>query len=284
MVGPEDFRKMSMSDSASSRVRPPASFLAGILEKSGWWKTGGLVVLAGMVVVSCGTLTKTVMAPPGIPGAEYVGSAVCADCHDGIVAGFKDADHARLVGLGDNAIETGCESCHGPGSLHADSAEPRDILNPKDDMRLCFECHLNTRAEFMGPSHHPLGEGGLNCGDCHDPHKGSAHRVGGMALVSLNEGCLECHPSQRGPHVFEHEAVREGCVTCHRAHGSVNANLLTERNATLCLKCHFQQQSAAGQVFIGGVNHSSFLTQGGCWTAGCHEAVHGSQVSSSLRY
>jgi hypothetical protein len=23
---------------------------------------------------------------------------------------------------------------------------------------------------------------------------------------------------------------------------------------------------------------------GTCWSAGCHEAVHGSQVSSSLRY
>jgi predicted CXXCH cytochrome family protein len=236
------------------------------------------------IAISCGTLTRTVMAPPSIPGAEYVGSEICADCHDGIVAGFRDADHARLQAQGENAIETGCESCHGPGSLHADSGEPVHILNPGEDMRLCFNCHLNTRAEFMSPSRHPIMENRLDCGDCHDPHEGSAHRSGGFAMMSANEGCLECHPSQRGPHVFEHEAVREGCLTCHRPHGSVNANLLTERNATLCLKCHFQQQTAAGQVFIGGINHSTFLPQGTCWSAGCHEAVHGSQVNSSLRY
>jgi hypothetical protein len=26
------------------------------------------------------------------------------------------------------------------------------------------------------------------------------------------------------------------------------------------------------------------LSQGTCWTAGCHEAVHGSRVNSSLRF
>jgi hypothetical protein len=26
------------------------------------------------------------------------------------------------------------------------------------------------------------------------------------------------------------------------------------------------------------------LQQGSCWTAGCHEAVHGSRVNSSLRF
>jgi DmsE family decaheme c-type cytochrome len=151
-------------------------------------------------------------------------------------------------------------------------------------MGICLDCHLNTRAEFMQASHHPLGENGLHCGDCHDPHQGSAHRSGGFARQSANEGCLECHPAQRGPHVFEHEAMREGCTTCHRPHGSVNAMLLTERNAVLCLKCHFQQQTASGQVFIGGFNHTTFLPRGTCWSAGCHEAVHGSQVNSSLRY
>jgi len=246
----------------------------------------GLMALAvAAAAISCGTLTRTVMAPPHIPGAEYIGTAACADCHEELVAAFRTADHARLQASGANALQTGCESCHGPGSLHSDSGgEMGTILNPKQDSSICLDCHLNTRAEFMQVSHHPLGENGLHCGDCHDPHQGSAHRSGGFARVSANEGCLECHPSQRGPHVFEHEAVREGCTACHRPHGSVNANLLTERNAVLCLKCHFQQQTGGGQVFIGGINHTLFLPRGTCWSAGCHEAVHGSQVNSSLRY
>src|SRR5437762_11035777 len=107
---------------------------------------------------------------------------------------------------------------------------------------------------------------------------------GGLAFLSQNETCFQCHSAQRGPFVFEHEAVRQGCVTCHSPHGSVNQRLLNERNQTLCLKCHFQEQKEPGHIFIGDVDHSSFLPQGTCWSAGCHEAIHGSQVNPLLRY
>ena len=62
---------------------------------------------------------------------------------------------------------------------------------------------------------------------------------------------------QFGPFVFEHEAVREGCTTCHNPHGSVNARLLVARNQTLCLRCHFQQQTANGDIYIGNFVHST---------------------------
>ena len=70
---------------------------------------------------------------------------------------------------------------------------------------------------------------------------------GGTALLSQNENCLKCHPAQRGPYVFEHEAMQEGCTTCHTAHGSVNAKMLTVRDSNLCLKCHFQQQARTAE-------------------------------------
>jgi hypothetical protein len=60
--------------------------------------------------------------------------------------------------------------------------------------------------------------------------------------------------------------------------------MLISRNASLCLKCHFQQQTATGVIVIGGQDHSSRLRQGTCWSAGCHEAVHGSQIGSSMRF
>jgi DmsE family decaheme c-type cytochrome len=123
----------------------------------------------------------------------------------------------------------------------------------------------------------------MSCTDCHPPHKGSIFRGGSTSLASANEACFRCHPAQRGPFVFEHEALREGCTTCHTPHGSVNAKLLTVRDANLCFKCHFQQVSG-GRLLIGGSDHRARLQQGTCWTAGCHEAVHGSRVSSSLRF
>ena len=117
-----------------------------------------------------------------------------------------------------------------------------------------------------------------------DLRAGVFFKSSGTALTIEKDTCAQCHTVQGGPFVFEHEAVREGCTTCHAVHGSVNQRMLKERNANLCLKCHFQQQTVSGKIYIGGQDHSTRLARGTCWTAGCHEAVHGSQVGSSLRF
>jgi predicted CXXCH cytochrome family protein len=248
------------------------------------WVSGGCAALL-VVLISCSTFTGTVVVPPAIAGATFVGSDTCTQCHEEITRDFPTATHARLKAEGNNSMNTGCESCHGPGSKHVESGGARGtIINPNKSPDTCYQCHLDVRARFNLPFHHPLPEGRVSCGDCHDPHKGSVIKGGGTQIADLNDTCFQCHTAQRGPFVFEHEAVREGCVSCHQPHGSVNQKLLTERNQTLCLKCHFQQQTSGGVILIGDVDHSSFLTRGACWTAGCHEAVHGSQVSSSLRF
>jgi predicted CXXCH cytochrome family protein len=237
------------------------------------------------VFISCGTVSRTVLAPPAIPGAKFAGSESCEQCHAAITRTFNTATHARLKAQGPNAANVGCESCHGPGSLHNQSGGARGtIVNPRKSPDACFQCHLDVQGQFQLASHHPVTEGRMSCGDCHDPHKGDAVIGGGTALSSEQDTCGRCHVAQRGPFVFEHEAVREGCTTCHQPHGSVNARMLTERNHVLCLKCHFQQQTTGGKVFIGGREHSGFISRGTCWTAGCHEAVHGSNIGSSLRF
>jgi predicted CXXCH cytochrome family protein len=251
------------------------------------WKLllfGGGAAWVTVVFMSCSTLTRTIVVPPSIPGAKFVGSESCAQCHDEITRDFKTADHARLKAKGEHAENIGCESCHGPGSIHNSSGgAARTIINPRKSPETCFQCHLDVQSKFNLPHHHPVLEGKVSCGDCHNPHKGSAVKGWGSSPTILNETCFKCHTRQRGPFVFEHHAVREGCNTCHEPHGSVNQRMLSSRNATLCLKCHFQQQTAAGQLLIGGQDHTTRLTRGTCWSAGCHEAPHGSQWSSSLR-
>ena len=245
-----------------------------------------LGALVGLGVVSCASMGQTQMvAPPQIPGATFVGSEACEQCHQDISKDFVTASHYRLKAPGDNAKNIGCESCHGPGSLHvASGGAPNTIINPRKSPETCFQCHLDKRAQFDLPSHHPVLEGKISCADCHDPHKGSVIMGGGTELLSPNEVCARCHTQQLGPFVFEHEAMREGCTTCHNPHGSVNARLLVARNQTLCLRCHFQQQTTTGAIFIGDVNHTTFLSRGTCWSAGCHEAIHGSQVNPHLRF
>lgn len=241
-----------------------------------------LLVSAGLsvVLISCASLNRTVMAPPGIPGATFVGSKTCAECHEDIVRDFKTADHARLQAKGPNAVEMGCESCHGPGSLHNQAGGGRrNIINPLKSPTACFQCHLDKQSRFSLPHHHPVMEGKVSCTDCHHPHKGPAVIGGGTAGPSESDTCAKCHVAQQGPFVFEHQALREGCLMCHDPHGSVNAKMLVQRNASLCLKCHYLSDGMMGDT-----SHSTRLSRGTCWSAGCHEAVHGSQVSSSLRY
>lgn len=255
------------------------------------------------VAISCTTVNRSVVVVPDVPGAEYIGSGECEMCHEELVRGFATADHARLIATGTNAVNVGCESCHGPSSLHAESGgeikPPFSVASgrpqagmasafpavptAREGANVCLECHIEMRGEFQLRSHHPVFEGRMSCSDCHSPHKGSARSGGSTAILSENAACLKCHPQQHGPYVFEHEAMREGCTVCHKAHGSVNAKLLTVRDANLCLGCHFQQMQG-NSLLIGGVDHTVRIRQGTCWTAGCHEAVHGSRVSSSLRF
>ncbi len=284
-----------------------------LIDFQSWWprqpgaRQGLLAAGAGLLlltVISCGT-TREAVVLPDVPGAKYIGSAECEQCHDELCKSFKTADHARLIAKGKNGKDYGCESCHGPASLHEDSGgeikPPYSFTSgrplptslgarlPLASARaietVCYNCHLDVRGQFNLPNHHPVPEGEITCIQCHPPHSGVAFAGGGTQLMSQNDNCLTCHPTQQGPFVFEHDAVRDGCTSCHSPHGSVNAKMLLERNSNLCLKCHFQQPAPGGSgILIGGIDHTTKLSQGACWSAGCHEAVHGSRVSPTLRY
>ncbi len=268
----------------------------------------GLAVTAGalvllLAVISCQTTTRQVVMLPNVPGAKYIGSKECEQCHEEIYRGFQTAEHARLISQGPNALNAGCESCHGPCSLHSDSGgetkPPYSFTSgrntkssvegqlavepPRATETICYQCHTDVRGQFNLPNHHPVPEGRMSCTVCHPPHKGSVFATDTTALAANNQTCFQCHPSVRGPYVFPHDAVREGCTSCHSPHGSINAKMLTVRDSNLCLKCHFQQVRG-GQILIGGADHTLRVQQGTCWTAGCHEAVHGSRVNATLRF
>ena len=249
------------------------------------------LALAGAIpalLSSCSTLERTVIEPPQIEGAHYVGNKVCADCHGKITRIFPASPHARFYK--DDlkwAAMAGCESCHGPGSEHVrvGGGRAKFIVNPGRDPATCFQCHLETHAEFRLPQHHPVVEGRMNCVQCHDPHGGDIMKpAGGLAMARQNETCAKCHREQARPFVFEHEALREGCTVCHTPHGSINSKLLLERDVNLCLKCHAEVQTVPGHVVIGKEDHTAYLQFGTCYSAGCHTAMHGSNISPKLRY
>lgn len=241
----------------------------------------------GAAITSCAT-GRTTLVPLQIEGARFAGNHACKDCHADQFKAFDSSPHAR-VHFDHEQVPggTSCESCHGPGSRHVEA--PRDranlIINPGKRPDACFTCHLEQSAQFRLPSHHPVLEARMNCVDCHDPHGTVIFKpAGGLDLARLHEPCLHCHREQGHVFVFEHEALRDGCVQCHHPHGSVNRMLLTERDVNLCLKCHAQMQADPGEIIIGKTDHTSFLSQGTCWSAGCHTAVHGSNFNPKLLY
>jgi predicted CXXCH cytochrome family protein len=242
------------------------------------------VFLILAVLAACaGTVTFPPLEPM-IRGADFSGTETCALCHEEIVRDFAKTDHGRLFLSGREGVQ-GCESCHGAGSLHVEAGGGRGvhIVDPDRNPHACFRCHLSAEAQFGLQYRHPVREKRMTCSNCHNPHGQDIRRPKGAFASGRNLVCMQCHREQARPRVFEHEAPREGCTICHNAHGSISEKLLVERDNNLCLKCH-GQVAAPGSVVIGDFNHTNFLSRGTCWSAGCHTAVHGSDINAHLRY
>ena len=265
-----------------------------------WVATSTLALGLGVGVLllnSCATQRRAFVSLH-IEGAEYVGNKACADCHGNITRVFPASPHARLhVENPAQAGQSGCESCHGPGSKHiamgGRGGVETFIINPGRNPDACFQCHLEIRASFHLPQHHPLPEGKMNCVQCHDPHgRDIMKQNDGLAFRRLNDTCAQCHREQAQPFVFQHPALREGCTSCHNPHGSINPKLLNVRDGNLCIRCHAQKPATfptttgtgAPTIFFGNKDHTTFVRYGACWSAGCHAAIHGSNTQPYFLY
>lgn len=244
----------------------------------------GGVAVWGLFLIGCVAVNRTMLVVPHIPGATIVGDKACKECHAEQVEKFGTASHAKLAFADPKLGSTGCEACHGAGSLHVKQGGTKHtIINPQKSPETCFECHLEKRGEFSLPYAHAVSNGNVSCSDCHNPHSGKATNGTGASLRTQAEACSECHTAQKGPYIFKHNAMKEGCTACHNPHGSVNQKMLKAPDSNLCLQCH-ATGSAPGTLFASGRDHAGNPVNGTCWVAGCHEGVHGSNTSHALRY
>lgn len=255
----------------------------------------GCFSLIGLALVSCTISPDLSSGFPQNGEAKLIGNQACKECHLQQSDWFEANPHSFIQahqvfeeGKDPEKREVSCESCHGAGSLHAlasGSPSSETITNPGQNPEICFSCHIDVQSQFSMPHHHRVNEGRVNCIDCHDPHGADPfRRSGNLSSNNSDTSCAACHSEQQQTYVFEHEALREGCVSCHSPHGSIHPKMLTERDANLCLKCHSQMQLSGGDLMIGSVSHRTYLSQGTCWSAGCHTAVHGSNINSRLLY
>ncbi len=203
-----------------------------------------------------------------VSNGAQANSARCLRCHS---TGLQQAHFAHSVHLENNVGCLNCHTVHGkPGGRHfLRASQPQ----------LCYQCHLQQRAQFELPWHHRVNEGLVRCSDCHDPH-------GSLIQTQLHRGpagdqvCFKCHEDKQGPFVYEHEPVKtEGCTDCHTPHGSPNPHLLKVANVNqLCLQCH------TASSFSGAPGTPSFHNQAAQFQACtlCHTQIHGSNLDPAF--
>jgi DmsE family decaheme c-type cytochrome len=189
---------------------------------------------------------------PSIEGAVRVSDEACYACHEPLKT-FKNSIHDRIASFETGGIEKGCESCHGPGSKHAETGDPTKILSfsekglltSEQKSELCLQCH--TRMNWRC-SEHPAHD--VSCTDCHSIH---GLKIGKLLARPEPSLCFNCHQHIKAKIMMpNHHPIWEGektgrmrmtCSDCHNPHGSEVRGLKTdERLNDLCLKCHARYQ------------------------------------------
>src|SRR5207253_1706410 len=170
--------------------------------------------------------------------ATYVGEQMCARCHPDVDKHFGHTLHASIFRQNPRGSmqRQVCESCHGPGSLHAQAPTDHSTLigftktwgTPIATQNgQCLGCHSGgERLHWPGSIH---ARNLLGCSDCHNP-MARFSATGLHTKASISETCQTCHQQQKAEfRRRSHMPLPEGkmsCVDCHNPHGSITQPLL----------------------------------------------------------
>ena len=196
---------------------------------------------------------SVIKAPEVAPGATYVGSETCYDCHDQMAADRHNV-HMRIASFEvPGGYKTGCEGCHGPASLHVEGEGDTEKilrfgaegLESEEVAGVCTTCHqVGSHLDWVGSAH---AESDVACTECHTVHHNRNKKLLAKREKDL---CSSCHQDINAQTYFmSHHPIKEGkmgCTDCHNPHGSASpeAGMLKtdERVNDLCLKCHTRYQ------------------------------------------
>ena len=219
---------------------------------------------------------------------QYVGDLVCQACHPQLASAFRANEHHDPAAAKKRPGQAGCESCHGPGGLHATSAGQAEITgfaatDPALAIDRCLSCHGGDLGKMhVRRSAHTTAE--VGCTSCHSIH--SSHPHGPLLAGIERQVCYGCHGEIRARFEmpFKHR-VNEGaleCSDCHNPHGAPLATWGSAHfprmvsqgmgNDQPCLACH---ANLAGPFAF---EHPPQRVEG---CASCHEP-HGSTTPRLL--
>ena len=270
-----------------------------------WLTPLAIVMLAGLSVLSSAQQASkirpaaTSRASAANPD-DFVGTEVCASCHEAQPKGFATNPHSKIVMMhGNNGVT--CENCHGPGKAHVEGGgDVTKIFNPakgaaKQVDATCLTCHAGTHPDFERSPH---AKANVSCVSCHSVHgtnvQPSLHVAAllGSTASSTTDSkereyllkapepvlCYQCHAEKNAQfNMPNHHKVNEGlvkCTDCHDVHGTFEKNNIRSRNDSnqICTKCHTDKRGP----FV--YEHTPIKGEG---CLGCH-TPHGSQNARLL--
>lgn len=163
------------------------------------------------------------------------GTQSCLTCHSGEkMRAMTSGPHGDAVIPGSPATIHGCESCHGPGSIHVSRAHGGRGFPPliqfgrgkeasprEEQLRSCLDCHAQegngqSRVAFIGSAHDRQT---INCSTCHTLHAENDPLSDRETQAAT---CSRCHRRQLADHPrFEDKSIdfdALSCATCHDVH------------------------------------------------------------------
>ncbi len=188
-------------------------------------------------------------------------SLICLKCHTANATFNLHNWNASTHAVADVSCSD-CHNIHGSHNLK---------VTLKETAEMCEKCHLDVKAAFTLPNHHPVPEKKVFCTDCHDPHGGGGEK--NLRRETVKATCTQCHPEKEGPFLYEHADLTEDCRTCHTPHGSVNNNLLVLREPYLCLQCHPSHRLSGTTT---AETKQAYYTR----CSDCHSQIHGTDLPS----
>ena len=206
----------------------------------------GVTLLAATRAIVFIASSPKVQNDPG--DLTYIGADLCVECHDNKAPAITSTPHSKS---GFSALSAlGCETCHGPGSLHVEDPlvvenQPRITARPAaEQTAVCQQCHDGGEQFFWKGSMHE--SRGLTCTTCHGVHT-YASEVKQLKERLVMAQCFTCHKDIRADTwKRSHHPLREGritCVDCHNPHGAqsdrmVRAALINPQ----CYSCHTEKR------------------------------------------
>ena len=219
-------------------------------------------VKAEPAVQETSTTTVTQEAPTSVhvemaaatEKAEYIGSQTCLTCHAAREEFRKNLHATSFEKAKGIDFEHSCETCHGPGSLHAAAAGDKNnsgFWTIKDPAQMkaaqasatCLQCHTGSkRMHWQGSVHESKN---VSCVNCHAMHKPEVNRGKAPLLTKATQAevCYQCHADKKGQiRKSGHMPLVEGkmgCAACHNPHGSTAAKLMAKNSVPeTCYQCH----------------------------------------------